>query len=103
MFLHVERCRLEGTPAPEITPRPRRCQRKVRFALSGERPSATAYAARRTLAAVLVQLVAPRLQAAAYVPVHLGLRQREAGLGGHLRDDLHVVVGPGHGLRAPFL
>src|SRR6266540_56962 len=54
-------------------------------------------------ASVEVQLVAPRLQSAADLAVDARLRQRDARLGRHVSDDRHIVLGPSHGLAAPFL
>src|SRR5438270_4926757 len=55
-----------------------------------------------TLPAVLIELEPARLERAADLPRYIGLWQREAARGGHLLDDRHVVLGPGHGLRAPL-
>src|SRR5258708_1383111 len=43
-----------------------------------------------SLAAVLLELVAFRFQGAANLAVDVGLPQRNAGFGRHLRDDRHV-------------
>src|SRR6185436_9976012 len=52
---------------------------------------------------IVVKLVAARLERAADLARHLGLRQRNTLFLGHRGDDLHVVLGPGHGLPAPLL
>src|SRR5436190_21871400 len=58
--------------------------------------------AKTLLTTVLVQLVAPRLEAPTDLAGHLALRQLKAMLARHLGDDRHVVLGPSHGLHAPL-
>src|SRR5881296_556484 len=77
--------------------------RRVPHQRAAYAPGRTNEASRPALAAVLVQLVAPRLQAAADLAAHLRLRQRDARIGRHFGDDRHIVVGPGHRLHAPLL
>src|ERR1700761_4802120 len=50
---------------------------------------------------VLGQLVAAGLERPADLAVDAGLGERDARRGRHLGHDLHVVLGPAHGLVAP--
>src|SRR4051812_45212871 len=62
-----------------------------------------ANARRNSLRSIFVQLVPLRLERAADLAVDARLRQRDAALAGHFRNDRHIVLGPGHGLPAPVL
>src|SRR6266567_2793004 len=54
-------------------------------------------------ASIRLQFVAPRFQCSADLAVDACLRQCNTGFSRHLGDDRHIVLGPSHGLAAPFL
>src|SRR5438552_12261229 len=87
-----------GTTGREATSDASRRQVHARFT----RWRSAAICGNATLPSVLIELEAARLERAADLPRDIGLWQRNAARGGHFRDDRHVVLRPGHGLRAPL-
>src|SRR2546425_12039012 len=91
-----------GTAGAEATSDASRRQVHASFCLAHTRWRSAAICGNATLPSVLIELEAARLERAADLPRYIGLWQRNAARGGHFRDDRHVVLRPGHGLRAPL-
>src|SRR5438876_7385221 len=91
-----------GTATEEATSDASRRQVHASFCLTRRRWRSAAICGDATLPSVLIKLEAARLERAADLPRDIGLRQRNAARGGHFGDDRHVVLRPGHGLRAPL-
>src|SRR5258708_25477673 len=114
MFLHTERqsllrniCVATYGPTAALSTKCKECKRGGAGALWRARRKGTGGEEPRLNSTgstpVLFQLVAPRFEFAADLPVHAGLGQRDPRLGRHLGDDRHVVLGPGHRLASPLL
>src|SRR5213592_3222282 len=91
-----------GTATEEATSDASRRQVHARFFMARTRWRSAAICGNATLPSVLIELEAARLERAADLSRDIGLWQRNAARGGHFRDDRHVVLRPGHGLRAPL-
>src|SRR5437879_4891702 len=91
-----------GTAAEEATSDASPRQVDARYFLARMRWRSAAICPNATLPSVVVELEAPRLERAADLPRYIGLWQRNAARRGHFGDDRHVVLRPGHGLRAPL-